>query len=147
MSASPYCNLLRKGDTVQLAKSGRRGEVSMQPRECSTMVNVRLEGIHSTRYFRISDLRFVCNGKAEDVPPYDGELPAKFHNPAPPPPRPRRPENQLRDLIEARQRLTRELGKYEELIFALLTAAADRANVSELQNETAPASSSERRSA
>jgi len=71
----PFCNNLRKDDTVEIAANGRRGRVVMQPRESSRSVCVLLDGVSSWRYIPVADVRLVVGGVAETVPPIDGEIP------------------------------------------------------------------------
>ena len=82
---SPYCNNLQKGDVVLDVKSGRRGVVSMQPREKSLSAQVTLDGTNSVRTMRVKDLRLVLNGTPEDVAPHNGEWPVVDAPPAPAP--------------------------------------------------------------
>lgn len=81
---SPFCNNLRKDDVVLHGPltnwrgnpaKGRRAVVAMQPRETSTNVAVIFDGTESVRYVPVQDLRLIVDGKPEDVPPYNGELP------------------------------------------------------------------------
>lgn len=84
----PYCNNLRLGDEVEIASSKRRGIVTTQPRQSSAGAQVRVHGLKTALYYHVSNLRLVVDGKAEDVPPIDGEVPVrpderpKAHNPA-----------------------------------------------------------------
>jgi hypothetical protein len=71
----PFCNNLKKGDSVEISGSGRRGVVAMQPSETARRVSILLEGLVTPRYFPVLQLRLVVDGKAETVPPIDGELP------------------------------------------------------------------------
>lgn len=94
-----YRNNLRKGDTVEVSGDGRRGTVACQPRESSTRVMIKLDGLATPRYFPVLQTRLVVDGVPETVPPVSGEVPAPAPLPgverapvAPPSPRTTPPE-------------------------------------------------------
>jgi hypothetical protein len=90
----PFCNNLRKGDTVD--HRGRRGVVFSQPRERSAKAHVLFEGIDTPRYLPVLELRLVVDGVPEDVPPCDGE-PPKVDAPIPTPKKTVTPASKMSD--------------------------------------------------
>lgn len=72
-----FTNNLRSADPVIHAVSRRPGKIVAQPRESSVNVQVLFQGSNTPVYVHISKLRLVVDGKPEDVPPYDGEIPVK----------------------------------------------------------------------
>lgn len=72
----PFSNNLRRGDRVRETKLNRDGTVVMQPRRSSIKAMVALDGLSGARQFHLQSLRLLVNGVPEDVPPFDGELPA-----------------------------------------------------------------------
>lgn len=75
--SAPFRNNLAKGDRVLDVRTKRLADVMAQPREDSVNVMVSYQG-HSalTRtYVGVEHLRLVVDGKPEEVPPIDGEIP------------------------------------------------------------------------
>lgn len=69
-----YRNNLQKGDRVMHAENRRVGEVKYAG-ETSVWAGVVWQGTKSPQQTHVSKLRLVVNGKPEDVPPIDGEIP------------------------------------------------------------------------
>lgn len=73
--ATPYCNNLAKDDVIVHAETRRVGKVAHNPEETSRMVGIVWQGTKSVQYVDILLLRYVVNGRPEDVPPCDGTPP------------------------------------------------------------------------
>ena len=70
-----FHNNLQRGDRVLDTASGRQGTVQMNPRANSVNVSVLFDGLTAQRYVPVAGLRLIVDGKPEDVPPVDGEVP------------------------------------------------------------------------
>ncbi len=79
---STFCNTLQKGDRVIDAESKRPGEVARGVRQNSRSVEVLFQGTKGPKRVDIVNLRFIdpTTGTPEELPPYDGDLPAKVES-------------------------------------------------------------------
>ena len=72
-----FTNNLKKGDRVMVAEDNRVGTVARDPGEKNRLTYVLFTGYDRAKGMDVTELRFIPPGEdaAENVAPYDGELP------------------------------------------------------------------------
>lgn len=70
-----FKNNLRKGDRVQHTGTSKQGKVVSDPKSNAISAQVIFDGAAGPQYFNLAVLRLLCDGKPEEFPPCDGDLP------------------------------------------------------------------------
>ncbi len=124
LPARPFRNTLAKGDRVLDVTTGRFGTVARQPRPLATSTAIVIDGNSTPIYHHLSILRFVVDGRPEDVPPHEGELDPRDVGRVKTPNHPdvSTDEDAVAKLFDEKRRLLLELITVEETILRLQIA-------------------------